>query len=67
MTVRCAAVHDAPAGLTRLTDWLEVFEPIFSHRTQRGGQRRYVERGLSDSRRKSIETMWAWLRDPGSY
>jgi SRSO17 transposase len=60
-------VHDAPAWLTRLTDWLEVFEAAFSHRAQRGGLRRYVEGVLSDSRRKSMEAMWARLRDPGSY
>jgi hypothetical protein len=60
-------VHDAPAWLTRLTDWLELFEPSFSHRAQRGGLQRYVEGVLSDSRRKSMEAMWARLRDPGSY
>ena len=60
-------MHDAPAWLTRLTAWLEVFEPAFSHRAQRGGLRRYVEGVLSDSRRKSMEAMWARLRDPGSY
>ena len=60
-------MHNAPAWLTRLTDWLEVFEPAFGHRAQRGGLRRYVEGVLSDSRRKSMEAMWARLRDPGSY
>ncbi|MEI6670383.1 MAG: IS701 family transposase [Acidobacteriota bacterium] len=50
-----------------MTDWLEVFEPAFGHRAQRGGLRRYVEGVLSDSRRKSMEAMWARLRDPGSY
>lgn len=60
-------MHDAPAWLTRLTDWLEVFESAFGHRAQRGGLRRYVEGVLSDSRRKSMEAMWARLRDPGSY
>ena len=60
-------MHDAPVWLTRLTDWLELFEPAFSHRAQRGGLRRYVEGVLSDSRRKSMEAMWARLRDPGSY
>ena len=60
-------MHDAPAWLTRLTAWLEVFEPTFCHRAQRGGLRRYVEGVLSDSRRKSMEAMWARLRDPGSY
>ena len=61
------AVQDAPAWLTRLTAWLEAFESAFSHRAQRGGLRRYVEGVLSDSRRKSMEAMWARLRDPGSY
>ena len=31
------------------------------------GLRRYVEGVLSDSRRKSMEAMWARLRDSGSY
>ena len=58
----------APAWLSRLTDWLEIFAPAFSaHAAQRGGLRRYVEGVLSDSRRKSMEAMWARLRDPGSY
>lgn len=58
----------APVWLSRLTDWLEIFAPAFSaHTAQRGGLRRYVEGVLSDSRRKSMEAMWARLRDPGSY
>ena len=58
----------ASAWLSRLTDWLEIFAPAFSaHAAQRGGLRRYVEGVLSDSRRKSMEAMWARLRDPGSY
>jgi SRSO17 transposase len=61
-------VISAPAWLSRLTDWLEIFAPAFSaHASQRGGLRRYVEGVLSDSRRKSMEAMWARLRDPGSY
>ena len=60
-------MHDALAWLTRLTSWLEEFEPAFSRRALRGGLRRYVEGVLSDSRRKSMEAMWARLRDPGSY
>jgi hypothetical protein len=60
-------VHDAPAWLTRLTNWLKVFKPAVSHGAQRGGLRRYVEGVLSDSRRKSMKAMWARLRDPGSY
>ena len=65
--VGCAAVRDAPAWLTRLTAWLEEVEPALGHRAHRGGLRRYVEGVLSDSRRKSMEAMWARLRDPGSY
>jgi len=61
-------VVSAPAWLSRWTDWLEEFAPAFSaHAAQRGGLRRYVEGVLSDSRRKSMEAMWARLRDPGSY
>jgi len=61
-------VLNAPLWLSRLTAWLEIFEPAFSrHPAQRGGVRRYVEGVLSDSRRKSMEAMWARLRDPGSY
>ena len=60
-------MHDAPAWLTRLTSWLEEFEPAFSRRAQRGGLRRYVEGVLSYSHRKPMEAMWARLRDPGSY
>ena len=65
--VRCAAVFNAPAWLSRLTTWLERFEPVFAHRAQRGGLRRYVEGVLCDSRRKSMAAMWARLRDPGTY
>jgi hypothetical protein len=46
---------------------LEVFEPAFSHRARRGGLRRHVEGVPGDSRRKSMEALWARLRDPGSY
>jgi len=61
-------VFSASAWLSRLTDWLEIFAPAFSaHPAQSGGLRRYVEGVLSDSRRKSMEAMWARLRDPGSY
>jgi len=61
-------VFSASAWLSRLTDWLEIFAPAFSaHPAQAGGLRRYVEGVLSDSRRKSMEAMWARLRDPGSY
>ena len=61
-------MFSASAWLSRLTDWLEIFAPAFSaHASQRGRLRRYVEGVLSDSRRKSMEAMWARLRDPGSY
>jgi hypothetical protein len=36
--------------------------PAFSHRAQRGTLRRYVQGVLSDSRRRSMEAMWARLR-----
>ena len=61
------AVVESPAWLARLTTWLERFEPVFAHRAQRGGLRRYVEGVLCDSRRKSMAAMWARLRDPGTY
>jgi SRSO17 transposase len=57
----------SPAWLAHLTTWLEYFEPVFAHRAQRGGLRRYVEGVLCDSRRKSMAAMWARLRDPGTY
>jgi SRSO17 transposase len=57
----------ATAWLNRLVTWLEVFEQDFSHRSQRGALRRYVTGVLSDSRRKSMEAMWARLSDPGTY
>jgi SRSO17 transposase len=56
-----------PISLARLTTWLEQFEPVFTHRAQRGGLRRYLEGLLSDSRRKSLAAMWARVRDPGTY
>lgn len=61
------ATVETPAWLSRLTTWLERFEPVFAHRAQRGGLRRYVEGVLCDSRRKSMAAMWARLRDPGTY
>lgn len=57
----------ASTWLRRLLGWLEVFEPCLARASQRGALRRYVEGLLSDSRRKSMEAMWARLRDPGSY
>ena len=39
----------------------------FSRQSQRGALRRYVTGLLSDSRRKSMEAMWARLSDPGTY
>jgi SRSO17 transposase len=57
----------ATAWLRRLLAWLELFEDGFGHRAQRGALRRYVHGLLGDSRRKSIEAMWARLSEPGSY
>jgi SRSO17 transposase len=57
----------ATAWLNRLVTWLEVFEQDFSRGSQRGALRRYVTGVLSDSRRKSMEAMWARLSDPGTY
>ena len=59
--------HAATAWLRRLLTWLELFEEGFSRRSQRGALRRYVTGLLSDSRRKSMEAMWARLSDPGTY
>jgi len=57
----------ATAWLTRLLVWLELFEDSFGHVAQRGVLRRYVHGVLSDSRRKSMEAMWARITDPGTY
>ena len=59
--------HTATAWLKRLLAWLELFEPCLARASQRGALRRYVHGLLSDSRRKSMEAMWARLSDPGSY
>jgi SRSO17 transposase len=59
--------HTSTAWLHRLLAWLELFEDGFSHRAQRGALRRYIEGLLGDSRRKSMEAMWARLSEPGSY
>lgn len=59
--------HTATAWLRRLVTWLEPFEAGFSRQSQRGAVRRYVTGLLSDSRRKSMEAMWARLSDPGTY
>ena len=59
--------RSATTWLTRLLQWLEVFEDDFSRQSQRGALRRYVTGVLSDSRRKSMEAMWARLSDPGAY
>lgn len=61
------AAVESPVWLSRLTTWLEHFEPVFAPRAQRGGLHRYVEGVLCDSRRKSMAAMWARLRDPGTY
>ena len=57
----------ATTWLKRLLIWLEWFEQDFSRQSQRGALRRYVSGLLSDSRRKSMEAMWARLSDPGTY
>jgi SRSO17 transposase len=57
----------ATTWLKRLMVWLELFEHDFSRQSQRGALRRYVTGLLSDSRRKSMEAMWARLSDPGTY
>jgi SRSO17 transposase len=59
--------RSATTWLKRLLLWLEVFEADFSRQSQRGALRRYVTGVLSDSRRKSMEAMWARLSDPGAY
>jgi SRSO17 transposase len=59
--------HTATAWLKRLLAWLELFESCLGRASQRGALRRYVHGLLSDSRRKSMEAMWARLSDPGSY
>lgn len=57
----------ATAWLRRLLTWLEPFEDGCSRQRQRGTLRRYVTGMLNDSRRKSMEAMWARLSDPGTY
>jgi SRSO17 transposase len=57
----------ATAWLRRLLTWLEQFEDGFGRQSQRGALRRYVTGLLNDSRRKSMEAMWARLSDPGTY
>jgi SRSO17 transposase len=57
----------ATVWLRRLLTWLELFEDGFARQSQRGALRRYVTGLLSDSRRKSMEAMWARLSDPGTY
>ena len=57
----------ATAWLRRLLTWLELFDDGFSRQSQRGALRRYVSGLLNDSRRKSMEAMWARLSDPGTY
>jgi SRSO17 transposase len=57
----------ATVWLRRLLTWLEQFEDCFGRQSQRGALRRYVSGVLNDSRRKSMEAMWARLSDPGTY
>lgn len=59
--------HTATAWLRRLLTWLEQFEDCLARQSQRGALRRYVSGLLNDSRRKSMEAMWARLSDPGTY
>ena len=59
--------HTATTWLRRLVTWLEPFEGDFGRASQRGALRRYVTGVLSDSRRKSMEAMWARLSNPGAY
>jgi SRSO17 transposase len=59
--------HTATVWLRRLLTWLEQFEDCFGRQSQRGALRRYVAGVLNDSRRKSMEAMWARLSDPGTY
>ena len=59
--------HTATAWLRRLLTWLEPFEDGFGRASHRGALRRYVAGLLNDSRRKSMEAMWARLSDPGTY
>ncbi len=59
--------HPAAAWLKRLFKWMERFEPCFGHVAQREAFRRYLRGVLSDSRRKSMEAMWARVSDPGTY
>jgi SRSO17 transposase len=57
----------ATVWLRRLLTWLEQFEDCFGRQSQRGALRRYITGLLNDSRRKSMEAMWARLSDPGTY
>ena len=57
----------ATAWLRRLLTWLEPFERCLGRQSQRSALRRYVTGLLNDSRRKSMEAMWARLSDPGTY
>jgi SRSO17 transposase len=57
----------ATAWLRQLLTWLEQFEDCFGRPSQRGALRRYVSGLLNDSRRKSMQAMWARLSDPGTY
>jgi SRSO17 transposase len=59
--------RNAPAGLDRLSTWLEPFEVCFTHVAQRGAFRRYLLGLLSDSRRKSMSAMLERVHDRGTY
>ena len=53
--------------LTPIADMAGAVRRCFGRQSQRGALRRYVSGVLNDSRRKSMEAMWARLSDPGTY
>jgi SRSO17 transposase len=55
------------AVLTRLTAWLEPFQPCFGHPAQRQSLRAYLDGLLGDSGRKSMQAMLARVTEPRSY
>jgi hypothetical protein len=69
MWVRCGAVlnHTSTAWPGQLLTWLERFEDRFGRPSQRGALPPYVTGLMSDSSRKSMESMRARLSDPETY
>ena len=55
------------AALTRLTAWLEPFQPCFGHAAQRQSLLAYLDGLLGDSVRKSMQAMLARVSEPRSY